>query len=138
MREFGTWLESIGLGAHAELFARERIGFDVLPQLSEQDLKELGLPLGDRKRILRAIAELDGPSHDASPRHEPEPTVAVRPPLEAERRQLTILFADLVGSTALSTDLDPEEMREVLRAYQNAVAGEVARFEGHLAKFMGD
>jgi class 3 adenylate cyclase/predicted ATPase len=138
MRELGAWLESIGLGAHAELFARERIDFDVLPQLSEQDLKELGLPLGDRKRLLKAVAELGGPSPDLAPRREPERTVTAHPSIEAERRQLTILFADLVGSTALSADLDPEEMREVLRAYQNAVAGEVARFEGHVAKFMGD
>src|SRR5215216_5808925 len=102
MHELGAWLESIGLGTYAELFARERIGFDVLPQLSEQNLKELGLPLGDRKRILKAIAELGGPSPDPAPRHEPERTVVVRSSLEAERRQLTILFADLVGSTALS------------------------------------
>ena len=92
---------SIGLGTYAELFAREQIGFDVLPQLSEQDLKELGLPLGDRKRILKAVAELGGPSPPPPP---PPPAGGARgsPPFEAERRQLTVMFVDLVGSTALS------------------------------------
>ena len=106
-----------------------------LPHLTLDDLKELGLPMGPRKIAAAAIAAM-----------EHTPTVA--PPTEtqhlltgqqtAERRQLTVLFCDLVGSTALSGQLDAEDLRELIRAYQNLVAGEIARYEGHVAKFMGD
>ena len=113
-------------------FRESEITSAVLPELTEADLKELGLPLGPRKLLLRAIASL--PLSSAS---EPTPA-STTTPREAERRQLTVLFCDLVGSTALSQRFDPEEMREVLRSYQNAVAGEVTRLEGHIAKFMGD
>jgi len=104
----------------------------VLPELAEDDLKELGLPLGPRKLLLKAIASLPDGQADA-----PAPPSA-RAAGDAERRQLTILFCDLVGSTELSARLDPEDMREVISAYQKAVAGEIARYDGHVAKFMGD
>ena len=112
----------------------------VLPRLTADDLSELGVAsLGHRRKLLDAIAALRAeaapPARSAARRH------AARPPhrhRRAERRQLTVMFVDLVGSTALSARLDPEEMREVLRAYQNAVAGEIARVDGHVAKLMGD
>ena len=121
------WLHRLGMPGYAELFRRNDIDSDVLRGLSDGDLKELGITsLGHRKKLLAAIAALG---------KAPAPT---EPSQEAERRQLTVMFVDLVGSTALSAQLDPEDMREVIRAYQNTVAGEISRFEGHVAKFMGD
>ncbi|HEX6260341.1 MAG TPA: adenylate/guanylate cyclase domain-containing protein, partial [Woeseiaceae bacterium] len=137
MLDVARWLAEQGLGHHAEAFAANGIAGDVLRDLTDADLKELGLNLGDRKRLLKAIAALDaGPTQDRVMPAESIATAAV--PREAERRQLTVMFVDLVGSTALSRRLDPEEMSQVLRDYQKTVAGEIARFEGHVAKFMGD
>jgi predicted ATPase/class 3 adenylate cyclase len=137
MLDVSRWLAEQGLGHHAEVFAKNGIAGDILRDLTDTDLKELGLNLGDRKRLLNAIAALDaGPTQDRVVPPESIATAAV--PREAERRQLTVMFVDLVGSTALSQRLDPEEMGQVLRDYQNTVAGEIARFEGHIAKFMGD
>jgi class 3 adenylate cyclase len=137
MVDVSRWLAEQGLGHYAEAFAKNGIAGDILRDLTDTDLKELGLNLGDRKRLLKAIAALDaGPTQDRVMPAESIATAAV--PREAERRQLTVMFVDLVGSTALSRRLDPEEMSQVLRDYQNTVAGEIARFEGHVAKFMGD
>jgi class 3 adenylate cyclase len=138
MVDVSRWLAEQGLGHHATAFAQNGIAGDILHELTDPDLKELGLNLGDRKRLLKAIAAL--PAAGLA-RDKAEAAGRTAPPLEArdaERRQLTVMFVDLVGSTALSAKLDPEEMRDVLRAYQNTVAGEVGRFEGYVAKFMGD
>jgi class 3 adenylate cyclase/predicted ATPase len=129
--DIAAWLRGLGLERYAETFRAHHIDADVLAELSEDDLKELGVEaLGDRKRLLRAVAALP-------PRGGP---AAVLPPFPsgAERRQLTVMFVDLVGSTALTARLDPEEMSELLRRYRDAVVGALARFEGHVAKFMGD
>ena len=135
--DVSRWLADQGLGRHAEAFVENGIAGDVLPDLTDADLKELGLNLGDRKRLLRAIEKLAaGPTQSQTA--TAEPAAASVAPRDAERRQLTVMFVDLVGSTALSAQLDPEDMREVIRAYQNAVAGEIIRFDGHVAKFMGD
>jgi class 3 adenylate cyclase len=136
MTDIAQWLEQLGLGQYAPAFREQDIDFEVLPDLSEEDLASLGLSLGHRKRILRAIAALAAPGEAEAPAATLAEGAGSRP--EAERRQLTVLFCDLVGSTALSTRLDPEEMREVLRSYQDAVAGEIARFDGHLAQYLGD
>ena len=97
------------------------------------------MPLGPRKAVLRAIQSLGSAAPEAAttvlPR-EGQPSVA--PPSEAERRQLTVMFVDLVGSTELASGLDPEEVRELIQLYQNTVVGEITRFEGHIAKFLGD
>jgi predicted ATPase/class 3 adenylate cyclase len=134
------WLRGLGLERYVDAFRGSDIGPDVLPDLTDADLKDLGVSLGDRKRLLKAAQSLQEQGHGpVSPGAGPEKreeALPVEP--TAERRQLTVMFADLVGSTALSTRLDPEEMREVLRAYQNAVAGEIARVDGHVAKLMGD
>ena len=131
--DVGIWLRDLGLERYAPAFRDAEIDAAVLPRLTDKHLKELGLPLGPRLKLLEAVAKLrgDGPST------APAPTT-VAPVPGAERRQLTVMFVDLVGSTALSARLDPEEMRELIRAYQNVVAGEVTRFEGHVAKYMGD
>ncbi len=128
-----AWLDEIGLGQYGELFVEHRIGLDVIPDLTDSDLEKLGIPLGDRKRLLKAVARLA--------EHSADREAAKGLPVGsagAERRQLTVMFCDLVGSTALSTRLDPEEMREVIRDYQNAVARAVGPFDGNVAKFMGD
>jgi class 3 adenylate cyclase/tetratricopeptide (TPR) repeat protein len=133
--EVGRWLQKIGLGKYADVFAANEITFEALRHLSEDDLKELGLPMGPRKLISAAIADLADP---ATPKKAAPPDDPPDRRADAERRQLTVMFCDLVGSTALSARLDPEEMREVLRAYQEAVVAAVGRFDGHVAKYLGD
>ncbi|MEK0084011.1 AAA family ATPase [Benzoatithermus flavus] len=136
--DVGAWLRGLGLSRYQQAFRDHDIDAGLLPTLTADDLRELGVAsLGHRKRILAAIATLAEP---VDPQPSPAPPMAPDLPTgsQAERRQLTVVFADLAGSTALSSHLDPEEMREILRAYQNTVAGEIARFEGHIAKFMGD
>jgi class 3 adenylate cyclase/predicted ATPase len=126
------WLEELGLSKYSDLLAEHEIGLDILPDLSEADLKDIGIPLGDRKRLLKAAAQVVPP--EASSDTGAPPVVAP----EAERRQLTVMFCDLAGSTALSERLDPEELRQVLQAYQRTCADVVARYEGHIAKYIGD
>jgi class 3 adenylate cyclase/predicted ATPase len=132
-RDIGQWLKELGLSKYAGLFANNELDFDVLSDLSEADFKDLGIPLGDRKRLLKAIASLsDRLAEFSTPEARPAPSA------EAERRQLTVMFCDLVGSTELSRRLDPEDLREVMRRYQDAAAGAVTRYEGYVAKFLGD
>ena len=136
--EVAVWLRNLGLEHYEAVFRDNAIDADVLPELTDEHLKELGLPLGHRLKLLKAVAVLrKGPAQPAAVAPSAEPPSA-RDTAEAERRQLTVMFADLVGSTALSAALDPEEMRDVIRAYQNTVAGEITRFEGHVAKYLGD
>jgi class 3 adenylate cyclase/tetratricopeptide (TPR) repeat protein len=127
MTDLQCWLDSIRLGKYADAFVENDIGLDVLPELSESDLKDLGLSMGDRKRFLKAVAAPEG-----------VPAPSPSPPADAERRQLTVMFCDLVGSTALSEKLDPEDLREVIHAYQECCAGVIARFGGIIARYMGD
>ncbi len=126
-RDLGRWLSDIGLGHHTGRFAADSIGWDVLAELTESDLKELGLPLGDRKRLLKAIANL--PASNAAPRLTTN---------AAERRQITVMFVDLVDSTPLAERLDPEELREVLRGFHAGCAGVIETEDGHIARYMGD
>jgi predicted ATPase/class 3 adenylate cyclase len=126
------WLEGLGLGKYARVFAEQAIDIDVIPDLDDADLEKLGIPLGDRKRMLKAVAALAGVSR-------PTPAVALSPPLSnAERRQLTVLFCDLVGSTPLAAKLDPEDLNGVIRKFQDACAGVITRAGGYVAKYMGD
>ena len=136
--DIAAWLRRLGLERYEPAFRDAEVTADVLPNLTEADLEKLGLPLGPRKKLLRAIAALvaEDFADPADAGAAPQPTVPRR--RDAERRQLTVMFVDLVGSTALSSRLDPEAMSVVLRGYQNAVAGEISRYEGHVAKFMGD
>ena len=136
-----AWLESLELGKYTEIFAENDIDFRALPHLDRDDLKELGVSLGHRKVILAAIKALDDTQETeeaALPRSSPPAGSATAVTGEAERRQLTVMFCDLVGSTALSTKLDPEDLREVLRAYQDACAKVIAQYDGYIAKYMGD
>jgi class 3 adenylate cyclase/predicted ATPase len=125
------WLENIELGKYLEIFVENDIEFEVLAELSDGDLKELGLSLGHRRKFLKAIRGL-------SPEPEVLPSTTEASGTGPERRHLTVMFCDLVGSTALSSRLDPEDMRELLRAYQDACTAVVMRYEGFVAKYMGD
>ena len=135
MQQIADWLQKLGLGQYAQRFAENDIDVSVLPHLTDADLEKIGVSLGHRRKMLAAIAELPG----ASPsKHEtvrcPEPKTQDT----AERRQVTVMFSDLVGSTALSARMDPEDLREVISAYQKCVAETVQRFGGFVAKYMGD
>ncbi len=132
-----SWLADLGLEKYAPDFEAAEIDFGTLPALREEDLVELGLPLGPRRKIWAAIQRLEVGA-PASPEDAAPISGAPAAPAEGERRQLTIMFIDLVGSTALSARLDAEDMAASLKAYQNAVAGEITRMNGHVAKFMGD
>ena len=135
MKPIAEWLDKLGLGHYAQRFAENGIDLSDLHHLTDQDFKDIGVLLGHRRRILAAIAELAGAvPATLQPTAETQP----KPSDSAERRQLTVMFCDLVGSTALSGRLDPEEMREVIRAYQDACSGPVARYDGFIANFMGD
>ena len=134
-----AWLRELGLERYEQAFQENEIAADILPKLTADDLKDLGVTIvGHRRKLLEAIAALAKPAlaRQAGPRAPEAPPTG--PPSAAERRQLTVMFVDLVDSTALSAALDPEEMGAAIRVYQNAVAGETLRFEGHIAKFMGD
>src|SRR5271168_4096816 len=133
--DVGDWLCSLGLGQYETLFRQNDIDAEVLSELTEGDLEKFGVSFGHRKRLLKAIASL-GSTETAV---KPAAPVALQTSTDAaERRQLTVMFCDLMGSTAMSARLDPEDMREVIRAYQDACSGAVARYDGFVAKFMGD
>ena len=137
--DVAEWLHSLGLERYTQAFQDAEVTPEVLPELTEADLRELGLPLGPRKMVLKAIQAL-GPSAAPGPVDVRLPAGQTRPatPSEAERRQLTVMFVDLVGSTALASGRDPEELRDLIQGYQNTVAGEITRFAGHVAKLLGD
>jgi class 3 adenylate cyclase len=133
--DVSTWLRDLGLENYAQAFRANDIDAEVLPRLTAEDLIALGISsIGHRRKLLDAIAALD---RGKAPAGAEPPAAAVRP-LEAERRQLTVLFCDLVGSTELAARLDPEDLREVMRAYQMVCADVVCRFDGHIARFLGD
>src|SRR4051794_40614723 len=132
----GAWLQSLGLERYEPLFRDNEIDWEVLPKLTSDDLKEVGVvAIGHRRKLLNAIAALSAAVQDAAETAAPWET---SPIAGAERRQLTVMFCDLVGSTALSARLDPEDLHEVIGAYHRAVVQVVARFDGFVAKYMGD
>jgi class 3 adenylate cyclase/predicted ATPase len=134
MQQIADWLEKLGMAEYAQRFAENRIDFSVLPDLTDQHLRDLGIALGDRLKMLRAIRDLA----DAIPASPQSTLIELKPQDTAERRQVTVMFSDLVGSTALSARMDPEDLREVISAYQKCVAETVQCFGGFVAKFMGD
>jgi class 3 adenylate cyclase/predicted ATPase len=125
------WLASLGLSEYAERFAENGIDLSVLRDLTEPDLKDLGVLLGHRRKMLRAIAELDRPALT-------EPQAMAAPLRHAERRYIAVMFCDLVGSTELSARLDPEDLREVIGAYYSCIAEVVGRYQGTVARYIGD
>ena len=149
MQQIADWLKKLGMSEYAERFAENRIDFSVLPDLTDQDLEKLGVLLGDRRKMLRAIREL---ADDilASPRpsksQDTADILAVARPLSistaveatGERRYVTIMFCDLVGSTSISAQLDAEEWRDLVGAYLDAASAAVTEMGGHVAKKLGD
>ncbi len=133
MQTIAEWLASMGLSEYTQRFAENYIDPSVLPDLTDQDLKDLGVPLGHRKKMLRAIAELQ-----EVPASKPQTLAEPARRDHAERRQLTVMFCDLVGSTALSARLDPEEMRQVMTLYHRRIAGVIGSHQGIVARYMGD
>ncbi|MGV6803626.1 MAG: adenylate/guanylate cyclase domain-containing protein [Ruegeria sp.] len=145
-----TWLKNLGLDQYAEAFAQNDVDARVLPLLTNEDLRELGVTLGHRKVILAAAQDLTD-SSESERSEDPEPSYTDQnsgpgwsagttqgPWAAAERRHLTVFFADLVGSTELTNRTDPEDMRLLLQQYQDAVAGAVSRYGGYVAKYLGD
>src|ERR1700747_1766948 len=134
--DIAAWLQGLGLERYVPAFRDNEIDWEVLPRLTSEDLREIGVAaIGHRRKLLDAIAALGAtvpsPAVTAAPSDAPAPTAP-------ERRQLTVMFCDLVGSTELSARLDPEDLRDVIAAYHRAVADVVAGFDGFVAKYMGD
>jgi predicted ATPase/class 3 adenylate cyclase len=130
MSDIAEWLASIGLGEYTQRFAEHAIDLSVVRDLTEQDLEDLGVPLGHRRKMLRAIAE-----RDLAPAETPTEPV---PRDEAERRHLTVMFCDLVGSTALSERSDPEDMWGVIASYHACIGEVIGRYQGVIARYMDD
>jgi predicted ATPase/class 3 adenylate cyclase len=135
--DIDDWLGSIGLEQYAQTFRDNAIDFSVLPDLADQDLEKLGVLLGHRRKLLRAIAGFEAIEKNA-PAVAVAATAAPHAMETARRRQLTIMFCDLVGSTPLSTRLDPEDMREVVGAYHRCCADLITGAAGFVARYMGD
>jgi class 3 adenylate cyclase len=135
MQQIAEWLEKLGMSEYAERFTENGISVAALRHLTDQDLKDIGVLLGHRRIMLAAIGDLAG-----APPAVPKPVAAAEPKAQdaAERRQVTVMFSDLVGSTALAARMDPEDLREIISAYQKCVAETVGRFGGFVAKYMGD
>ena len=136
MQEIVDWLERLGLGQYAQRFAENEIDVSVLAHLTDQDLKDMAIPLGHRRKLLAAIS-----SPTAATQAAGEPSAAAMAPKTAdaaERRQVTVMFVDLVGSTELSVRMDPEDLGDIISTYQKCVAEAVRRFDGFVAKYMGD
>ena len=135
MQQIADWLEQLGMSEYAKCFAENRIDVSVLCYLTDQDLKEIGIPLGHRRKILAAISELTSVAasmHKSGGLMEPD----IRD--SAERRQVTVMFVDLVDWVGLSGRMDPEDLREVISDYQNCAAKTVGHFDGFVARYMGD
>jgi class 3 adenylate cyclase len=135
MQQIAQWLEKLGLSEYAQRFAENGIDVSVLQHLTDQDLKDIGVLLGHRRKMLAAIGELSGAAPLLA---EPAARSDSKPQDTAERRQVTVMISDMVGSTALSARMDPEDLRDIISAYQKCVAEIVDRFDGFVAKYMGD
>jgi len=138
MMDLAAWLRNLGLDRYEAAFRENDIDFTLLRDLSDQDLEKIGVAsLGHRRKLLRAIADLQS-SEKELPAIASAPIAAPLAPETAERRQVTVMFCDLVGSTALSARMDPEDLREVIATYQRCVAEVVRRFDGFVARYVGD
>ena len=138
MQQIADWLQNLDLGQYAQRFAENDINFAILADLTDQDLKEIGVAsLGHRRQLLRAITELKG-GETGTPKPATEYIAPVTPHDTAERRQVTVMFADLVGSTALSARMDPEDLREVIAAYRKCAAETVRHLGGFVSQYLGD
>ena len=138
--DVASWLQQLGLAQYEPAFRDNEVDGDVLPDLTAEDLIAIGVtPVGHRRKLLSAIAALGAAAPatalTATPASAPPPAAT---PAHAERRQLTVMFCDLVGSTALSTGMDPEDLRDVIASFQNRCSAAIRRYDGFVAKYMGD
>src|ERR1700746_2957300 len=138
MAELREWLEARGLGRYADRLLAQDIELDILPRLTDADLTAAGLPVGARKRLLQAIEGLGNLSDAAMQSMGPPIGPTTEPAAEAERRQLTVLFCDVVGSTRLAEMLDAEDLRNLLLSFQKVCADVIQRHEGQIGLFIGD
>jgi len=140
--DVASWLQQLGLEQYEPAFRDNFVDGDVLPDLTAEDLIAIGVtPVGHRRKLLSAIAALSAEAPAASLLAAVAPTPAPAPvpaPAQAERRQLTVMFCDLVGSTALSTGMDPEDLRDVIASYQSRCSAVIRHYDGFVAKYMGD
>ncbi|NOJ48756.1 AAA family ATPase [Bradyrhizobium archetypum] len=139
--DVAEWLDQHGLARYAQTFIENNIDYDVLPDLTENDLKNLGVSLGHRKTLLRAIETLAVARQASTTTATAQPATEALLPSEhreAERRQITVLFCDLVGSTQLSEKLDPEDLQVLIDVYRSACTAAIRRYEGHVARYLGD
>jgi hypothetical protein len=137
MTNLRDWLEARGLERYAEALLAQDIELDILPKLTDSDLAAAGLPLGARKRLLQAIEGFQSGEQAIAPPAAPQTKPKAVPAPEAERRQLTVLFCDVVGSTSLAEKLDPEDLRSLLLTFQGVCADVVERHEGQIGLFIG-
>src|SRR6478752_10843040 len=138
MQQIAEWLKKLGMPEYIQRFTDNDIDFTILSDLTDQDLEKIGIAsLGHRRKLLRAIANLET-IEKGTPAVGVASPAAPLPLDTAERRQVTVMFSDLVGSTALSTHMDPEDLRELISGYRKCVAETVQRFGGFVAKYMGD
>jgi class 3 adenylate cyclase len=144
MQQVADWLQKLGLGQYAQRFAENDITFLILTDLTDQDLKDIGVSLGHRRQLLRAIANLDktaaaspsAPSPTAPP--IAAPTLTPRPEATGERRHVTVMFCDLVDSTGIAAELDAEEWRDLVGAYVDAASTAITEMGRKVAKKLGD
>jgi class 3 adenylate cyclase/predicted ATPase len=138
MTALENWLREFGLEPLAKVLADNDVDLEIIPELTETDFEKLGISIGHRRKLLKAVATLHGTDDRAAEATKHTAPSAAGSTTDAERRQVTVLFSDLVGSTALSAGMDPEDLREVISAYQKCVAETVRLFGGFVAKYMGD
>ena len=136
--DIAAWLRGLGLEEYEPAFRDNRVDAAILPELTGEDLKDIGIAaVGDRRKLLQAIAALREGAAPGSAQEPPREAPGSASLAHAERRQLTVMFCDLVGSTALSVQLDPEDMREIIGAYHRCCAAVIKRAGGFVAKYMG-
>jgi len=132
------WLQGLGLGKYAEVFEENEIDLEAARLLDSEDLKEMGLPIGPRKKILAALPNAAVTAAEVRTEEEPAEAKVSGSGRGAERRRLTVMFCDMVGSTALAEKLDPEDLRALMQTYQQACGTVIARYDGHVAQYLGD
>ena len=145
MQQIEVWLTELGLEKYVSAFAEAEIEFVDLVHITDEDLKEVGLPVGPRRRVNEAIKRLtaggDSPHYESKnipPQHSRSDKTLTAPSPDAERRHLTVMFVDLMNSTAMASRLDPEDVRNIITSYQNTVTEMISRYGGFVAKYMGD
>ena len=138
MDSLNAWLQALGLERYATVFADNDVDIDAVRLLTESDLEKLGISLGHRRKLLKAIAELNGAAAPVAETLKAEPVPVASARIEGERRQLTVLFCDMVGFTELASRVHPEVLQAIVRSYEDTCAACVTRYEGYVFQRLGD